>query len=268
VSGVVSYADNVGAEIPPEYLDDNILSMLISDLFSRMLITTDTDLEGREAFELVETIREIADEYYKDAYYLAGEGAGAYDLMDTVISDTDNVNLIAIGAVFLVLLFAMKSVSLPVILVLSIETAVLINMAVPYFTDTPIFYIAYLIISSVQLGATVDYAILFTNRYNEYRAESDKKTAVVETVSSVTLSVLTSGITLTAVGFLLGIFSTHGLLSQLGYFLGKGTLCSLVVVLFVLPGLLYAFDGMIRYTALDFSRFKKKGYKNDFIKQI
>ena len=108
-----------------------------------------------------------------------------------------------------------------------------------------LFYIAYLIISSVQLGATVDYAILLTDRYREYRQDRDKKEAVVSTISTVTVSILTSASALTVVGFLLGYFSTHGLLSQLGYFLGKGTLCSLVIVLFVLPGLLYLFDRLV-----------------------
>jgi len=155
------------------------------------------------------------------------------------------VNLVAIGAVFLVLLFTMKSVVLPAILVLSIETAIWINLSIPYFSDQTIFYIAYLIISSIQLGATVDYAILFTDRYKEMRQTYAKKEAVVRTVSAVSVSVLTSASVLTVVGFLLGIFSTHGLLSQLGYFLGKGTLCSLAIVMFVLPGLLYLFDKLI-----------------------
>lgn len=106
-----------------------------------------------------------------------------------------------------------------------------------------IFYIAYLIISSIQLGATVDYAILLTERYREYRQTCNKKDAITNTLSAVTVSILTSGSALTVVGFLMGIISTHGLLSQLGYFLGRGTLCSLVIVLFALPGMLYVFDG-------------------------
>ena len=162
--------------------------------------------------------------------------------MDTVTADNVKVNLVAIGAVFLVLLITMKSLVLPVILVLSIETAIWINLSIPYFADKPIFYIAYLIISSVQLGATVDYAILFTDRYREMRQNYSKKDAIVNTISAVTVSILTSGSVLTVVGFLLGAFSTHGLLSQLGYFLGRGTLCSLAVILFALPGLLYLFD--------------------------
>lgn len=180
-----------------------------------------------------------AEKYYPGEWYLAGEGVSTYDLMDTVTADMAKVNLVAIGAVFVVLLFTMKSFVLPVILVFSIETAIWINLSIPYFSNQAIFYIAYLIISSIQLGATVDYAILFTDRYREMRQTYAKRDAIIQTVSAVAVSILTSASVLTAVGFLLGAFSTHGLLSQLGYFLGKGTLCSLAIVLFVLPGLLY-----------------------------
>ena len=100
----------------------------------------------------------------------------------------------------------------------------------------------------MQLGATVDYAILFTDRYLECRQTMGKRDAIVSTVSAVTASILTSGMTLTVVGFLLGYISTHGLLSQLGKFLGVGTVCSMVIVLLVLPGMLYLLDGVIRCT--------------------
>ena len=250
VTDIVSYVDNVGAEIPPAFVDDSVLSLLESDNFSRMIISVDSEYDDLESFALIEAVREVADGYYGDTYYLAGESISTYDLREIVMLDMIKVNLVAIGAVFLVLLLTMKSLSLPILMVLSIETAVWINVSVPYFTDKPIFYIAYLMISAIQLGATVDYAILLTNRFIECRAVMDKKTAVVETVSKVTASILTSGGALTAVGLLQGYFSTHGLLSQLGYFIGRGTLCTLVLVFFVLPGLLYYCDGIIRRTTL------------------
>ena len=245
VKSILSYVDTVGETIPEQYLDSGTLSKLNSTQDTRMVLTVDTAYEGDETFDLIETIRNTADKYYPGEWYLAGEGVSTYDLMDTVTADMVKVNLVAIGAVFLVLLLTMKSVVLPVILVLSIETAIWINLSIPYFGDQTIFYIAYLIISSIQLGATVDYAILFTDRYKELRQTHAKKEAIVQTISAVSVSILTSASVLTVVGFLLGIFSTHGLLSQLGYFLGKGTLCSLAIVLFVLPGLLYLFDQLI-----------------------
>ena len=245
ITSIVSYVDTVGETIPEQYLDDDTLSKLNSDNYTRMVLSVDATYEGDATFELVETIRDTAEEYYPGEWLLAGEGVSTYDLMDTVTSDMVKVNLIAIGAVFLVLLLSFKSLILPVILVLSIETAIWINLAIPYFSNQSVFYIAYLIISSIQLGATVDYAILFTDRYREMRETYAKKDAVIQTISAVAVSVMTSAIVLTVVGFLLGIVSSHRLLSQLGFFLGKGALLSLAIVLFVLPGLLYLFDKFI-----------------------
>lgn len=245
VSDIISYVDLAGAEVPLEYLDEKTISQLISEDYSRMVISVNVDYEGQETFDLVQKIREIASEYYPDEYYLAGEGVSTYDLMNTVMDDMLKVNLLAIGAVFLVLLVSLHSISLPVILVLSIETATWLNLSVPYFMDTTIFYIAYLIISSIQLGATVDYAILMTDRYKENRQRFDKKQAVVETISDVTVSILTSGSVLTVVGLLMGYISTNQLLAQLGLFIGRGAIFSLAIVLFVLPGLLYLFDRLI-----------------------
>ncbi len=242
VKSIISYVDTVGMEIPESYLDEETYSKLCSDTYTRMVITVDSEFEGDETFALVENIRDTAQEYFCDEWYLAGQGISTYDLMDTVTKDMVKVNLVAIAAVFIVLLFTLKSITLPVLLVLAIETAIWINLSIPYFSDQRIFYIAYLIISSIQLGATVDYAILMTERYKELRQQYNKKDAIVNTLSAVTVSILTSGSVLTVVGFLLGVFSTHGLLSQLGYFLGKGTLCSLFIVLFALPGMLYTFD--------------------------
>ena len=189
-----------------------------------MVLTVDTAYEGDDTFSLVESIRNTAEEYYPGTWYLAGEGVSTYDLMDTVTADMVKVNLVAIGTVFVVLLFTMKSLNATIILVLSIETSICINLSITYFSDQTILYIAYLIISSIQLGATVDYAILFTDRYKEMRQTYEKKEAVVQTVSAVSVSVLTSASVMAVVGFLMGTLSTHGLLLQLGYFLGRRTL--------------------------------------------
>ncbi len=248
VKDIISYVDTVGSTIPTAYLDSETLEKLESDNYTRMVISVQADFDGEETFALVENIREKAEKYYPGAWYLAGEGVSTLDLRDTVTSDMQKVNLLAIGAVFLVLLAAMKSVSIPFILVLGIETAIWINLAIPYFTDSSLFYIAYLIISSIQLGATVDYAILFTDRYKEFRETMGRKEAIIKVFESCTVSVLTSGSVLSVVGFLLGSVSSHGLLAQLGMLLGKGTLCSLAIVMFVLPGLLYLFDGLIQRT--------------------
>lgn len=258
VTSIVSYVDTVGSEVPEQYLDEATLAKLNSDDYTRMVLTVDADMEGTATFSLVEQIRDIAENYYPDKWLLAGEGVSTLDLKDTVTADMVKVNLIAIAAVFVVLLVTMKSISIPVILVLGIETAIWINLSVPYFSDKSIFYIAYLIISSIQLGATVDYAILFTDRYMEYRKTQNKRDSIIATVSSCTVSILTSATVLTVVGFLLGAISSHGLLAQLGTLLGRGTLCSLAIVLFVLPGLLYLFDGLIKKTTLGIQFYKEE----------
>ena len=245
VTGVISYVDTVGAQIAENYLDSDTLSLLESEHYSRLVLSLDAAYEGDKTFSLIEKIQDIADTYYPDSYYLAGEGVSTYDLMDTITSDMQKVNLLAIGAVFLVLLLTMKSVFIPVILVLAIEAAIWINLAIPYFAGTAIYYIAYLIISSVQLGATVDYAILMTDRYRENREALPQKDAIVQTISDVTVSILTSGSVLAVVGLLLGYLSTNQLLAQLGIFIGRGALLSLTIVLFVLPGLLLLFDRFI-----------------------
>ena len=245
VTSIISYVDLAGAEIPLEYLDENTLSQLISKNYSRMVLSVDVPYEGEDAFSLVEQVRDIAQKYYSDTYYLAGEGVSTYDLMETVTDDMVKVNFMAIAAVFIVLLLSLRSISLPIVLVLSIETAIWINLSIPYFMDTTIFYIAYLIISSIQLGATVDYAILMTDQYKENREMMNKKAAVIQTISDVTVSILTSGSVLTVVGLLLGYITTNQLLGQLGIFIGRGAILSLIIVLFVLPGLLYLFDPLI-----------------------
>ena len=204
VSGILSYVDNADSVIPTEYVESDMLSKLVSEHCSRLVLSVKADLEGDAAFDLVARVREIAEGY-------------------------------SIAAVFIVLLFSFKSISLPVILVLAIKSGIWINTAIPYFTGQSVFYISYLIITSIRLGATVDYAILFTDRYTEFRRSLPKKEAVVQTVSSVTVSILTSGLALTVVGFLLGYISTHGLLRQMGFFLGRGAL----------PGMLYLLDGLI-----------------------
>lgn len=250
VKSIISYVDTVGETIPETYLDTDTLAKLNSENYTRMVLNVSVDYEGEETYTLIEEIRNTAENYYPGEWKLAGEGVSTVDLKDTVTTDMVKVNLMAIGAVVIVLLLTMKSISLPILLVASIETAIWIGLSIPYFCSTPLFYIAYLIISSIQLGATVDYAILFTERYLEYRKEYTKKEAVQNTIQAVTASILTSSIVLTVVGFLLGFLSSHGLLAQLGMLLARGTICSFLIVLFVLPGLLYVFDKWIQKTSL------------------
>lgn len=250
VKSVISYVDRVGETIPTSFLDASDLKKLNSENYTRMIVSVDADFEGEETYKLIDDINACISKYY-DEYYLLGEGVSTYDLMKTVTSDMTTVNIIAIAAVFIVLLLTEKSLSLPILLVAAIETAIFINMSVPYYRSSNVFYIAYLIISSIQLGATVDYAILLSERYLEERKSSDKRSAAINTVSKTAVSILTSATAMIVVGVLLGKFSSHGLISQLGYLLAIGTTASLVIVLFVLTGLLYSLDKFIQKTTKD-----------------
>ena len=262
VTSIISYVDQAGPEVPMEYVDSDVLNQLISKNYSRMVISLKSDYEGEQVFSLVEEIRSLSKNYYGNKYYLAGESVSTYDLMETVTEDTIRVNAIAIGAVFVVLLLTMKSLSVPIILVMAIETAIWINLSIPYIVSNRLFYIGYLIISSVQLGATVDYAILLTSRYMEDRKKYSKKDSIIETMSSVTVSILTSASILTIAGFLLGFISTHGVISQLGELLAIGTILSALIVLFVIPGMLYLGDKIIEKTTYKSGFYKENNMGN------
>ena len=257
VNSILSRVDYLGPAIPQEFLKSDLLSKLESERYTRMVLTVEAETDSEKTFALVKTIRDTISEVYPEQSYLVGEGVSTCDLRDTITQDMKKVNLIAIGAVFLVLMLTLKSVTLPVILVLSIETAIWINLTIPYVQGKMVFYISYLIISSIQLGATVDYAILYTDRYLDYRKQMGRRDAIAETTAAVTVSMLTSGTVLMVVGFLLGFVSSHGILAQLGMFLGFGSLLSLLIVLFVLPGLLFVLDRAIEKTTLK-ARFYRK----------
>ena len=248
VKSLLSYVTNAGREIPTEFVPEDLRSQLISEHYSRMVLTVQTDYEGDKAFAVVDQLRSIAQKYYPDSFYLAGESANTEDLKNVVTADMNLVNWVAILAVFVVLIFTLKSATLPILLVLVIETSIWINLSVPYFTSSPLFYIGYLIISSIQLGATVDYAILLTSRFLEERKKWPKREALLRTTMTTSLSILTSAGILTLAGGFLGWISTHGIISQLGTLIARGAVLSTLLVLFVLPGLLSVLEPLIRKT--------------------
>ena len=180
------------------------------------------------------------------------------DQKTTITQDNAKVNFLAIAFVFCILLVNFKSLSLPVILTLVIESSIWINLGIPYFRGQTLFYIGYLIISTVQLGATIDYAILFSDRYMDFRKTLPKKEAAFMTLRTCTISILTSAAVLTLAGVILGKVSTNGVLSQLGILIGRGAALSFVLVIFVLPTLLILFDRVIRRTTLHCDFFRKE----------
>lgn len=244
VKDIISYVDSAGVSVPKEYLDESLLSQLDSENYTRFVLTVDSDFEGNQAFENVQEIKKIASEYY-DEYHLAGAVPSTYDMKNVTTADMKLVNAVAIIAVFIIIVLTTKTILLPAILVLVIEGAIWVNLSLPVLINEPIFYISYLIISSIQLGATVDYAIAFSDRYLNTRKKRSKIEALDHTLRYSTLPMLTSGSILTIVGYILGKISTHGILAELGTLLYRGTLFSLVFVLFALPGFLTLFDHWI-----------------------
>lgn len=249
VTGVISYATAVGAQIPAEFVPEEALEQFYSEHYSRIIINADTDDEGAEAFDTVRSVLDTASVHYGE-YWLAGQSASLYDMKDIVSADNRRVNLAAVIGIFLVLLVTFRSLSLPFLLVFTIETAIWINLSFPYFAGKPLNFVGYLIISTVQLGATVDYAILFTNTYLANRKEHPKKEAMCITVSDNLVAVLISAVILAVSGFTLAYTSNNPIIIELGILLGRGTLLSLVMVACVLPALLVLFDGVIRRTTL------------------
>ena len=260
VTSVISYANSVGNVIPSDFVPTDTLSQLYSANYSRFVITLDAQERERNWDEKINAVRNIGEKYYGNEIQYAGDLVSTEDLKTTITQDNRKVNLLAIGFVVCILLCNFRSLSLPLILTLVIESSIWINLGLPYFTGNRLFYIGYLIISTVQLGATIDYAILFTDRYLEFRKAMPKKEAARQTLQACTLSILTSSLVLTLAGGILGKVSTNGVLSQLGSLIGRGAVLSFALVIFILPSLLILFDGLIRRTTLhaDFYGAKRR----------
>ena len=249
VTSIVSYAVTVGPTIPSDFLDPDLITQLYSEHYARIILTTNTGFEGEDAFSLVRQIRETVDEYY-DESYTCGQSANLYDMMEAVQGDTALVNGVAIIAIALTLLFTFRSALLPLLLILVIESAIWVNLAVPYFQDMSISYIGYLVVNTVQLGATIDYAILLTETYLQKRKRLPRKAAVREALGESMMSILTSAAIISIAAFTLAFTSTNYLVADLGMLLCRGTVLSLVMVLFMLPKLLELFDGGIQRLTL------------------
>ena len=249
INAVVSYAQNVGITVPPGFLGADITEQFYSENYARIIIYMDTPNEGDLAFSTVERINAIAGKYY-DEFYIAGQSSTLYDIKNIVSVDNFRVNMIAIVSILLVIMFSFKSGILPFILLLTIETGIWINLSIPYFTNTSINFIGFLVLSTVQLGATVDYAILLTDLYKGYRKNLPKKVALQKSLGSAFKSIIVSGMTLSSAGFTLYLTSSNSSISEIGFLLGRGTLLSIFMVLCFLPPMLNLFDTLIAKTTL------------------
>lgn len=258
VKSTVSYVNTVGAGIPPEYLDESETEPFFSKHFSRITLNTTTDTEGDEAFALVDKVKEIAADYYGNKYHALGESVTLYDMKDIVEKDNTLVNLLTVITIAIVLLITFRSISFPVILLLTIETSVWINLSFPYFSDSPLVFIGYLIISTVQLAATVDYGILFTENYTLLRKEMSAIDAIKKTINEKIFSIGVSASILSSVGFILWATSSDPIVSSIGLLLGRGALLAFLLVVLLLPALLLVFDRVIEKTTWKPNFYKRK----------
>lgn len=257
VNSIISYVTAAGAQIPDVLVPSHYLSLLQSENYSRIILTTDTGEEGYAAFKTVDAVRETCAKYY-DEYWVCGQSANVRDMKTVILKDSPFVNGIAIGFVFLTLLFSLKSLTLPFILLFVIENAIWINLSIPYFKGSSLVYLGYLIINTVQLGATIDYAILITDGYVASRKTMSAYDAVKDSLNHHLISVFTSASVLTAAGFALQVTSSMAVVSALGRLLAVGTVLSFSMVVFALPALLIIFDPLTQKLTLKKPLFKSK----------
>lgn len=255
INSVVSYASAVGAEIPAQYVPEQVVKQFYSENYTRIILYADTPEEGELTFETIEAVMAETANYY-GIYYMAGQSATLYDMRSIVSVDTGFVNLIAIIGIFIVLLITFKSLTMPLILLFTIETAIWINLSFAYFAGQSFNFIGYLVISTVQLGATVDYAILLTDRYLGNRRIMHKFEAMKKTVDENLEAIIISAVILATAGFTLALTSTNPIISELGTLLGRGTVLSFLMVIGVLPALLMLLDRVIEKTTLKSGFYK------------
>lgn len=262
VTNTLSYVTAVSAVIPEEYIDEDVKEEFYSEHYSRIIITTDLGDEGEEAFEVIEEVKEIADNYYGADYYTLGESVTLYDMKNVVEKDNTVVNLLTVVTIAFVLLVTFKSLMFPVLLLLTIQASVWINLSVPYFTDEPLVFIGYLIVSTVQLAATVDYAILLTVEYRDNRKIMPAFPAVKKTLDDKLFSIVISASILSSVGFILWITSSDPIVSSIGLLLGRGALLAFTMVVLLLPAMLVLLDKIIEKSTWKARFFQEEKEEN------
>ena len=236
------------------------LPQLQGEHWSRLVFIADVPEESPQTFALLDQMRAIAAQYYGDDVLLVGNSTNARDLSESFSGDNLKISVLTALFVMIILLFTFKSAGLPILLVLTIQGSIWINFSFPYLTHTNLFFLSYLVVSSIQMGATIDYAIVITNRYMELKTIMSHRDAVIETLNQSFPTILTSGSIMTASGFLIGMISTNPPISSLGLALGRGTLTSIFLVMTVLPQLLILGDTLIERTAITLNIDRKQRF--------
>lgn len=236
------------------------LPQLQGEHWSRLVFIADVPEESPQTFALLDQMRAIAAQYYGDDVLLVGNSTNARDLSESFSGDNLKISVLTALFVMVILLFTFKSAGLPILLVLTIQGSIWINFSFPYLTHTNLFFLSYLVVSSIQMGATIDYAIVITNRYMELKTIMSHRDAVIETLNQSFPTILTSGSIMTVSGFLIGMISTNPPISSLGLALGRGTLTSIFLVMTVLPQLLILGDTLIERTAITLNIDRKQRF--------
>ena len=223
--------------------------------YSRMLLYLTLPTSGDETYAFTDTVRNLAKTYYPDGnVYVAGDSTNEYDFQKSFARDNTVVNVVSILIVLMVLLFTFKSVGMPILLILVIQGSIWINFSVPAFTGTPLFFMSYLVTSSIQMGANIDYAIVIASRYQEIKNTMSRKQAMIETLNFAFPTVLTSGTILMVSGLLIGQMTSEAAIAGIGQSLGRGTILSMLLVLFVLPQILLIGGGIVDKTSFAMPR--------------
>lgn len=250
----------IGPAVPDSMIPEDIKEMLRSDKYELSFVCSEYKSASPEVNSQVEEINKIIKKYDKGAM-LIGEAPLTYDLQDVTDTDIRNVNSASVGIIFVIIMLIFKSISIPAILVVVIEFAIIVNMAVPYFQGVSLPFVASIVVGTIQLGATVDYAILMTSRYQTERQNGhDKKEAVSIAHKASMPSILTSGLAFFAATYGVALYSEIDMISSICTLLARGAVISMVVVLLVLPAMYMMFDKLICRTTINFlGKQKKKG---------
>lgn len=254
VNMVLSPSKLIELGITEDMIPDKIKEMYENDKYKMVLINSTYDIATEELNNQIDKVSDIVKKYDEKAI-VAGEGPLMKDLVTITDEDFHNVNYTSIGVIFLLMLIVLKSISLPVLLVTAIEFAIFINMGVPYFTGTSIPFIASVVIGTIQLGATIDYAILMTTKYLDERQNgSSKKEAVKNSLDSSITSIIVSGMCFFAATIGVGLVSKIDMIGSLCTLIARGAIISMIVVIFVVPSILLIFDKVITKTTIGFKR--------------
>ena len=241
--------------LPESMLPDDIVKVISNDKYQLVIVNSTYEVASDELNNQIATVNKIVKKYDKKAI-IAGEGPLMKDL--TEISDTDfhNVNYLSIIIIFILMLLVLKSASLPVILVCAIEFAIFVNMGISYYTHDTLPFIASIVIGTIQLGATIDYAILMSTKYIEERNNNDKMTAIKNTLSNTVPSIITSALCFFSATIGVFLYSKIDMIGAICKLLSRGSIISMLVVVLILPSLLIIFDKIIVHTTKDLREVK------------